>query len=275
MAQATGLFPIPREGRLSAFRRSIACVLLLLLLAGCRIEPITPTTAAQPSITPSVQLPLASLLPTLDKTATAQPQAAPSPTSENRLPPEVDSIIFRDPLDSNRFNWPLTGGSLGSSNFTDGMLAFTVRTPNTSIRSILPRDFPPDLYVEVTMTTMFCSTDLDSFGFIFRATAERNYRLAITCSGKIRLERDLGMAMDGAKTWQDSPGLLSGAPAENRIGLLIRGSEFRVYIAGLEAYATGEPLVPSGGLGLFARTGKSDLLTVAFKDLVVYSIVQQ
>ncbi len=276
MARITGFGPGLRgiRRRTAAPGRSVAWLLLLPLLAGCHIEPITPTAAASPSVTPTKQLPLASLLPTLDRTATAQPPAVPSPTAESRLPPGIGSIIFRDPMDSNHSEWPLSSDSAGSASFTSGMFTFTVRTPRTSILSVLPRDFPSDVYVEVTVTTEFCGADLDAYGILFRVQTERNYRMAFTCSGQIHLERDLGFILEGAKAWQPAPGLLSGAPAENRIGLLIRGSEFRVFAAGLEVYSTNEPLIPSGRLGLFARTEKSNLLTVAFRDLVVYSLAQ-
>jgi hypothetical protein len=40
------------------------------LLSGCRIESLTPTEPRTPTITPTVELPLASLLPTLDGAAT-------------------------------------------------------------------------------------------------------------------------------------------------------------------------------------------------------------
>jgi hypothetical protein len=275
MQRATGPVPVPFGGRISALHRWIVLILPAAVLAGCHIEPITPTTHAQPTITPSIQLPLASILPKLNLTATAQPTAQPSPTAERRLPPDAGSVIFRDPLDSNLFNWPLTGGATGTSAFSNGMLAFTVRTPYTSIQSILPRDLPPDLYLEVTATTMLCGAEDDYYGIIFRAQVEPSYRLAVTCSGKVQLQRFQGLELVGAKNWQEIPGLLSGAPAENRVGLLLRGGEFRVFIAGLEAYAIVDHNIPTGGLGLFARTGKSDLLTVAFDDLVVYSLVPQ
>jgi hypothetical protein len=249
----------------------ISVAVLAILLAGCRIEPITPTPEASQTQTPTVPLPLESLLPTLETTPTLPPPETLTPTQTGLLPPEAGEILFRDELDANRSGWPLTGGSAGSIYFANEMLSFTVRDPFTSLFSIVPKTFPDNLYVEATATTTFCGSKEDTFGILFRAQAGKYYRYAVTCNGLVRLEKFTEGGMN-ANAWQEVPALLRGAPAENRIGVLLRGREFRFYVAGIEVYAASEPVIPSGGLGLFVRTGKGSLLTVSFSDLTVYAL---
>lgn len=266
--------PLHRGLSFAVLSRLAAACLLSFLFTGCRIEPITPTAAASQTQTPTIPLPLDSLLPTLESTPTAEPPATPTPTPRNLLPPEAGGLLFRDALDSNRSGWPLADGPTGAISFADKFFSFTVRTPNTSLESILPRKLPADLYAEVTVTTTICGSDVDAFGIVFRAQSEQSYRYTITCSGKMRFEWFRGMAMEGAKVWQDVPAILPGAPAENRIGVLVQGGAFRFFVSGQEIYATTYTIIPSGGLGMFARTEKSDLLTVAFSDLAVYALIK-
>jgi hypothetical protein len=249
----------------------IAAAGLMILLAGCRIEPITPTPEATPTLTPTVPLPLASLLPTLESTPSLPPEETATPTPASPLPPETGQEFFLDRLESNASGWPLTGGGAGSIYFANEMLSFTVRDPYTSLFSIAPRSFPDDLYVEVTAVTTFCGSKDDTFGILFRAQPVRYYRYAVTCSGMIRLEKFTDGSMN-ANAWQEAPALLRGAPAENRIGVLAKGRSFHFFVNGIETYIASEPVIPSGGLGLFVRTGKSSLMTVSFRDLSVYAL---
>jgi hypothetical protein len=179
--------------------------------------------------------------------------------------------IFYDPLDDNRFSWtlPKTGG--GSAAFLNGMLVFTIGTPYASLRSTLPKEIPADAYVEVTVQTVLCGAGLDSFGIIFRNQGEHSYRYAVTCRGQVRMERFAGEGMEAASAWIDTIGLLQGAPAANRIGVLFQGGIFRFFVNGAEVFSRNDTTILSGGVGLFVQSEKSQMLSVGFDDLAVYT----
>jgi hypothetical protein len=136
----------------------------------------------------------------------------------------------------------------------------------------LSREIPADAYIEVTVQTLLCGEGVDTFGIIFRRANDYSYRFAVTCYGQLRFERFKGFDMEGASVWKDTLGLLAGAPAENRIGVLVQQNIFRFYVGGVEVFSGQDPMSLSGGLGLFIRTEKSNSLSVGFNDLSVYTI---
>jgi hypothetical protein len=252
--------------------RWAAALLFAVLVSGCKIEPLTPTPTptASPAMTPIV--PLESLLPTLADTATPAPSATMTPTPQVVLPEQAGDLLFEDSLENNQNGWTLKNGPLGAMTFGDGLFTFTVRTQYTSFTSIFPKDVPSDLYMEVTARSVLCGKAEDTFGIIFRDYGSRSYRFAIACSGKVRVERYFGLSLESVSGWKDAPGLLPGAPAENRIGVVAQRADFHLFVAGVEAFAFHEPALIKGRTGLFAKTDKSNLLTVRFSHFAVYSL---
>jgi hypothetical protein len=78
--------------------------------------------------------------------------------------------------------------------------------------------------------------------------------------------------MEAASAWKDTIGLLQGAPAANRIGLLLQGSIFRFFVNGAEVYSRSDTVSASGGVGLFDKSEKSQMLSVGFDDLAIYTL---
>lgn len=272
-------FPMAdRPVQAKARRRRIPAGAALAALAGavtlsaCSIEMITPTAALTPSGTPTAELPLESLLPTILENPTATPTIAPTDTPDPDKPPETGQRIFFDPLDGELSGWTLSRNDAGSVGFSSGMLVFTVNTSYTSLVSELPREIPTDAYVEVTVQTLLCGEGVDTLGIVFRRANDYSYRFAITCFGQLRFERFKGFDMEGASAWKDTLGLLQGAPAENRIGVLFRQNLFRFFVGGVEVFSGQDPTSLSGGLGLFIRTEKSKSLSVGFTNLSVYTL---
>jgi hypothetical protein len=256
-------------------RRLIASGMAALaagILSACSIEMITPTVEPTPTETPTPELPLAALLPTIVEVPSDTPTITPTGTPDPYKPPEAGQRIFFDPLDNPTNGWTLSRNDVGTVDFSSGMLVFTVGAPYTSLISELPREIPPNVYVEVTVQTLLCGEGVDTFGIIFRRAGEFSYRYAATCSGQLHFERFKGFVLDGASDWIDTLGLLQGAPAENRIGVLVQENIFRFFVGGVEVFSRKDPVSPSGGLGLFIRTEKSKSLSVGFKNLSVYKI---
>jgi hypothetical protein len=241
-------------------------------LSGCRIEPLAPTAELSPTIAPTAEQPLASLLPTLDEVTTKTPAPTATLTPMVTRPAAAVARIFYDALDDNSSGWTLRKTEVGSAAFANGWLVFTVSAPYTSLSSTLPNDFPSDIYIEVTAQTMLCGAGVDTFGIIFRNRGDHSYRFAVTCRGQLRMERYTGNTLDGASGWQATLGLLQGAPATNQISVLLQGSNFRFFVNGAEVFSTHDPVNASGGVGLFVESEKSQMLSVGFDNLAVYSV---
>jgi hypothetical protein len=256
----------------AAGRNLLMVILAGGLLSACRIESLTPTPKLPPTTTPTAELPLTSLLPTIGGVVTESPTPASTVPPMVALPPEAGERVFYDPLNDNRFGWTLVKTAGGSASFANGLLVFTASTPFTMLSSTLPIEIPADGYIEVTVQTILCGAGIDMFGIIFRNQGNHSYRYALTCRGQMRWERYTGPDLEGASVWTDTLGLLQGAPATNRIGVLLQGNIFRFFVNGAEAFSKSDPVNASGGMGLFVKSEKSQMLSVGFDDLAVYQL---
>jgi hypothetical protein len=115
---------------------------------------------------------------------------------------------------------------------------------------------------------------VDTFGIIFRNQGDSSYRYVVTCRGQLRMERYAGEGMEAASAWKDTIGLLQGAPAANRIGLLLQGSIFRFFVNGAEVFSSRDTVSASGGVGLFVKSEKSQMLSVGFDELAMYTLAE-
>lgn len=263
-------------GGRGGLRAAVGIISIVLLaggiLSGCRIEPLAPTVQVSPTLTPTTEQPLASLLPTLGGVTPETPAPTATVTPMISRPPAAGERLFYDPLDDNSNGWMLPKTEAGSAAFSNGWLVFTVGAPYTPLSSTLPNAFPSDVYIEVTVQTILCGAGVDTFGIVFRNQGDHSYRYAVTCRGQLRMERYGGDTLEGASVWQETLGLLQGAPAANRIGVLLQGTIFRFFVNGAEVFSSHDPVSASGGLGLFAKSEKSQMLSVGFDDLAVYTV---
>ena len=64
-----------------------------------------------------------------------------------------------------------------------------------------------------------------------------------------------------------------GAPSTSRMAVWARGSEMRFFANDEYLFTVHDPLLPSGSLGVFARSSGDLAVTVNFSDLVVKKII--
>jgi hypothetical protein len=244
----------------------------LSLVSACQIAPATPTPKPALTATVTVMIPLTALLPPLPAaptaTATLEPAVSPTPP----LPPQVLDLVLGDDFSTNERGWALGAAHGGTIALSDGRLVFALSAQTSSLVTLLPSAVPADGYVAVTALTLLCDAPKNEFGLVLRAERERQYRIGFACDGSVRFERYLGPGLEGASAWQPTPSLLPGAPAENRIAVVFRGSQFTAYANGTPVLSYTEPLIEAGQIGLFARTERSTLLTLAFDDLEIRTL---
>jgi len=65
-----------------------------------------------------------------------------------------------------------------------------------------------------------------------------------------------------------------GAPNIARLGVWVRSKEMRFFINDQFQFTVSDPLLPSGSIGVFARSAGDYAVTVNFSDLVVREISQ-
>jgi hypothetical protein len=65
-----------------------------------------------------------------------------------------------------------------------------------------------------------------------------------------------------------------GAPSSSRIGITAQGSEMDFFVNGQYQFSIHDPVLTSGGVGVFARSTNNMAVTVNFSDMIVYELIQ-
>ncbi len=240
-----------------------------LALAGClTVQPLPTTTPPpappSPSSTPTIAF------PTLVPTATVTP--APSPTATPDIASALGELLFAADFSSGQ-GWPLGETDTGAVSMADGRLLVAVRRANTYRYALAPVTPLADFYAEVTLRAEVCSSD-DTFGLMFRVNPqEEHYRFILDCDGSARVERALTTVAVPIVPATQTHAAFPGPLVDNRLGVLASGDIFTFFINGTLVFSVRDGTLPTGGLGLFIRSGAGGQTTVSFADLSVHALL--
>ena len=248
-----------RRARPQRPARQVSLVVIGALLAGC-ISLSTPPTPSPTPIPPSGT-------PTF--TATPAPSLL-TPTPD--LPGLLAGILYRDDFEDNQ-GWDLKDSQVGGISLFQGRLALAVRRSGATLFAVAPSPEFEDFFVEVHLKAELCA-DADEFGLMVRMNPlGDHYRFTLNCIGQARFARvQQGVAFNLLPP-TETHAAISGAPAENRLGLLAVGRDLRLFINGLEVFFLRDAALSRGGLGLIARSAAGGQLTVSFDHLAVYGLL--
>lgn len=246
--------------------------LLTIVLAACAPEEPqelivenTPTATNTPSQTPTVDwFPATS-------TPTRIPTLAITPTP--KLSTNLGEIIFEDDF-SEPSLWDL--GHTASGNISLGLneLTIAIATAGAYEYSLRSEPILSDYYVEVTTSPTLCQGE-DQYGLLLRVSSPGDfYRYALSCDGRIRLDRVLNGAASSPQPWIANTVLPPGAPFPSRLGAWLSGDEMRFFINDQVQFTVKDPSLVNGNIGVFARSQGETAVTVNFSDLIVRQISQ-
>jgi hypothetical protein len=222
----------------------------------------TPTATLRPS--PTATITLVWFPPTITPT---QPENQPlTPTPLAAL--SAGEIILQDNF-TNHSQWETSQGADGAIAFGQNELTLAINTPGVSLTSLRQQPVLADFYLEITVSPSLCLGS-DIMGVLFRAASTRDfYRLLISCSGQLRLERVKDRLGTVLQDWMRASPYLPGAPSTNRIGILAVKNAFQVFSNGALQFSQEDSALAEGRLGVYARSMGDNALTVSFSDLVV------
>ena len=165
--------------------------------------------------------------------------------------------------------WDTSQSADGDIAYGQSELTLAISTPRASLTSLRQQPILANFFLEVTVSPSLCLGN-DTIGVLFRVTSLRDfYRLLISCSGQLRLERikdGLGTVLQG---WMPASPFIPGAPSTNRIGILAVKNAFQVFSNGVLQFTQADSALAEGRLGVYARSMGDNALTVSFSDLVV------
>jgi len=221
----------------------------------------SPTTTSTPTVTvewfPATSTP--TIIPTFPVT----------PTSDYR--PRLGEVIFQDDFSD---PGPWTLGQTSSGNIALGLNELTIAIAEPKAYGYSVRQVPVlnDFYIELTTSAMLCQGE-DQYGILIRMSSPGNfYRYSLSCDGRVRLDRIVQGAASSPQPWTNSGSVPPGSPITSRLGIWAQGDEMRFFINDQYQFTVNDPLLPSGYLGVFARSMAENAVTVNFSDLIVRQI---
>jgi hypothetical protein len=242
-------------------------VITLFLLSACTPGEI-PSPVFENTLTPTqTTTPTATVewFP-VSATPTLMPTSPRTPTPEYR--PDVGEVLLNDDF-SDPESWTL--GQTSSGNIALGIneLTIAIAEPKAYDYSVRQEPVLGDFYLEITTSPTLCRGE-DQYGILLRMSSPGDfYRYALSCDGRVRLDRIVQGIATSPQPWTNSGSVLPGAPITSRLGVWARESEMRFFINDQYQFTVTDPLLQSGNLGVFARSMGETAVTVNFSDLIV------
>lgn len=241
----------------------------LLLVSGCVVQPeIQSSPTLQP--VPSTDTPTPTIV-WFPPTATFTPYPTPYllPTEDFR--PGIGPLIFRDDF-TNPAAWSLSSGGSGSVALGLNELTIAIGDEDTYLYSVRRDWIVSDFYLELTASPSMCR-DLDEYGILLRVSPEQDYyRFSLSCNGQVRLDRIYQSVATSPQPWMLSGAVPPGAPSTSRLGVWAVGSEIRFFVNDRYQFTISDPMLASGGVGVFARSTVDWPVTVNFSNLEIFSL---
>jgi len=248
---------------------TLSYCLLIILFSACNAAPTTillPTDTLQPpttTITPTIVW----FPPTA--THTAFPTPIITPTMDMR--PNIGRILLEDDFTDPKA-WILNKSESGSVALGKSELTIAIVETNAYLFSLREEPVFTDFFLEITAETSLCR-DLDEYGVLFRVSPTIDYyRFSLSCNGQVRLDRIRAGQASSPQPWLLSGSVPPGAPGSSRIGISAIGTKMSFFINGKYQFSIQDPLLASGGVGVFARSTEKMAVTVNFSNLVIYEV---
>jgi hypothetical protein len=248
-------------------------VLLLFTLVGCTASDLGLST-------PTLMPPTATATQTPTSTATiiwfpATATFTPAPTifmtPTPDLRPPLGKVLLEDPF-TDKTQWLIGRSGVGSMAYGKSEFTLAVSTSRGTLATLRKRPMLADFYLQVEALPSLCLNE-DSYGLLLRASSVQDaYRLLVTCSGKLRLERVKGGRVLPLQDWIQSGQIFPGGMMRTRLGVWVQGQDMHVFIDDVYQFSTRDTVWDTGALGLFARSAGDTPLTVSYSNLVVYQV---
>ena len=241
----------------------------LLLLAAC-----TPQSEPLPTATLTPVPPTPTLTPTIvwfppTPTFTPFPTLELLPTEDLR--PGIGALLLQDDF-SDSAVWLPSSIPAGSVGFGINELTLAISARDTYLYSLRQDWLLSNFYLEITASPSMCR-DLDEYGLLLRVSPDLDfYRFSLSCNGQVRLDRIVRGAASSPQPWMLSGAVPPGAPSTVRLGVWALDSELRFFVNDRYQFTVRDPMLVTGGVGVFSRSTIDWPVTVNFSDLVVYAL---
>jgi hypothetical protein len=238
--------------------------------------PVPPTDTPPPNVATSTPEAPVPEQPTPTVFFTETPTLTPTISNEDPIS-YLGQAAGRDQIDSG------AGFGIDASGYEDDYTRITISEGSMFIHNSSTigwrgwRVRPPklqDAYIEGTFTTHGC-VGSDQYGLVVRAPDYGNgqgYYFGVTCDGRFNLVRwtEDGTSVVVNNTQSDM--IRSGSGQVNRLGVMMRGSNFRLYVNGRVVHEVNdEAIKESGYYGPFV-SGSSGTLVISLDEIAYWNL---
>jgi len=202
------------------------------------------------------------------------PTIASTPTQPANDPIlALGSPTWKDTFD-NGDNWPLGVDKYVDLKVGNGSLQMTGLTTKNGWR--LSNQKAVNFYLQLTGKMSVCS-GVDHFGLFFRvpnlSLADRGYLFGISCDGKFALRKWSIDTMTVLENWKSNDAILKGSNQINRLGIMAKGNELKLYVNGVLVDTVKDSSFSQGYIGLYIGPKETTKLT-AVLDEIAYWVIQ-
>lgn len=266
--------PVPAKQRQNdagfRFGSLLSLLLVLLLAAGCiRITPSEDTPVPTPQDTATPTPTIVWFPPTPTPTPAPTRETQPTPFSGPVHGEVLFSEAFKDPA-----AWSLDQMQPDVSGIAKGYLTLAITSEKASLFSFYQGKYslPNDYFLQVSLEPSLCKGE-DQYGVLFRSPGKQSfYRLLITCSGNIALQRVSGGQVAYLQNWTRSGQILSGGLLKITVGIEARGKNLQIFINDQHQFTVQDSMFSEGSIGVYAKSAGDTPLTVKYSDLSVYAL---
>jgi hypothetical protein len=251
-------------------KKILFSIILVILSTACTVAPTFEVLPTSSQVTPT-----ATSTPTViwfppTATPTAFPTPIVTPTMDMR--PALGNMLFED--DFSQVNtWTTSQTADGSVALGKNELTIAIAETNAYLYSVREEPAFSNYYLEITANTSLCR-GLDEYGVLFRVSPAMDYyRFSLSCNGQVRLDRVYNGQASSPQPWIMSGAVPPGAPSSSLIGIAAQGDELSFFVNGQFQFSVHDPLLSTGGVGVFARSANKMAVTVNFSQLVIYEII--
>ena len=251
----------------SSIKTLSACgVLLLSSACFVSVEPPAPTEPPAPVATQTATI--VWFPPTA--TYTPRPTAEVSPTANYH--PGVGDVILQDDF-SDPAVWSTSTDKDASVTVSNGRINLSLKDDHSYLISTRTSPVFTDFYAEITANPNLCHGE-DEYGFILRDLEGDHYRLALSCDGRVKVDRFLNGSLSRQAGWLQNGMIPDLAPSSSRLAVWAAGSELRFFVNDFYLFSVTDTLLFKGTIGVFVHTSGVEDVSVSFSDLKVWEVIR-
>lgn len=239
---------------------------LLLLCSACFVSIAPP----QPTDTPTPRPTQTSTFVWFPPTATFTPFPTLAATATPDLRTGVGDLLLEDDF-TDATVWSTSTDNEASATISNGRMNLSLKRADSYLITTRSGPVLEDFYVEITAGPNFCHGE-DEYGLIVRDLEGDHYRFALSCDGRVKVDRYYHGSLSRQAGWLQSGIIPLVTPSTSRLQIWAAGSQIRFFVNDLYLFSVTDSLLYEGTIGVFVHASGEGDVSVSFSDLKIWAV---